>query len=228
MMIGWLASIPLVLMVALCWVWVVAMARDMYGPMTGPSAWMMTTRWDWSHIGLLLAMWCAMMTAMMLPSTAPTLRRYVSPIRADSQRRVLVRVCLFAAGYLSVWMLFSLAATALQRVLSGARLLTPMMEPATHRIGGVLLLAAGVYQFLPVKRSCLSACCSPARLPRASIGAFRFGFAHGLTCLGCCWMLMLLLFAGGVMNLAVIVGLTAIVLIEKTAPFGMRTTQASG
>jgi predicted metal-binding membrane protein len=111
--------------------------------------------------------------------------------------------------------------------------LTPMMEPATPIVAAIILGIAGVYQFLPIKFTCLQACRSPIAFFtqhwRPGIaGAFRMGVRHGLYCLGCCWALMLLLFAGGVMNLLVIVALTVWVIVEKTAPFGEKGARAMG
>jgi predicted metal-binding membrane protein len=108
-----------------------------------------------------------------------------------------------------------------------------MMEPATPVAGAVVLLIAGVYQLTPLKRACLHACRSPlaflTRQWRLGVsGAFRMGVEHGLYCLGCCWALMLVLFAGGVMNLAVIVALTVWVVVEKLAPFGEQSARVSG
>ena len=122
---------------------------------------------------------------------------------------------------------------ALQRVLSALLVLTPMMEAATATASGVLLLLAGAYQLTPLKARCLSTCRSPLsfimqRWRPGLRGAFRMGAEHGLYCLGCCWALMLLLFAGGVMHLGVIAALTIFVLIEKMAPFGARSAPISG
>jgi predicted metal-binding membrane protein len=132
-----------------------------------------------------------------------------------------------------MWALFSLMATALQRILASARVLTPMMEPATPAAGAVVLAIAGAYQLTPLKRACLRACRSPLgfmlqRWRGGAAGAFRLGMDHGAHCLGCCWALMLILFAGGVMNLMIIITLTVWVLVEKIAPFGERTPTASG
>jgi predicted metal-binding membrane protein len=223
---GWATTAAIILVVALCWWWIIALARDMYGPMTGASAWMMTTTWDWSHITLLFAMWATMMIAMMVPAAAPTLWRCASALHVGA----------LVAGYVFIWTLFSIAATAAQRVMSITDLLTPMMEPSAPAVAGGLVLIAGVYQLLPFKRTCLTSCrmtassaaacveLSPSRLA----AAFRSGIRHGVTCLGCCWALMLLLFAGGVMNLAVIVAVTAMVFLEKVAPFGILSTSVSG
>jgi predicted metal-binding membrane protein len=229
----WLAGGALLLVVALCWAWVIPMAVDMYGSMTGASAWMMTTQWDWTHVVLLFAMWSAMMVAMMVPSATPMIVQCAKSMAEEtSAARPLFGIGAFAAGYVFVWTLFSAAATIAQRVLSEAELLTPMMEPAMPAVASGLLLAAGVYQLLPFKRRYLSSCRSVSacvtRPPKAVCDAFRMGTRHGLSCLGCCGVLMLLLFAGGVMNLLVIAALTLIVIIEKVAPFGMRSTRVSG
>lgn len=210
------------------------MSRDMYGDMNGASAWMMTTQWDATRLLLLWAMWAAMMAGMMLPSAAPILLLYARAVRnRDDERHPARAIYAMAAGYVVVWALFSAAATALQRILATRFLVTAMMEPATPRVAGVLLLLAGAYQFTPSKAACLSLCRTPiaflsSHWRHGLSGAFRMGAAHGLYCLGCCWALMLLLFAGGVMNLAVILTLTAWVAIEKIAPFGEQSARIGG
>jgi predicted metal-binding membrane protein len=223
----------LVLTAASAWMWIVVMARDMYGPMTGASAWMMTTRWDAPHLLLLWAMWSVMMTAMMLPSGAPLILLYGAAARRSPQPAARRHTYALAAGYLAAWTAFSLAATVLQRVLASLLLVSPMMEAESARVSGILLVVAGLYQWTPLKQACLRACQSPlgflmARWRDGWSGAFRVGFAHGVYCVGCCWALMLLLFAGGVMTLAVIAGLTAGVALEKLTPFGRRGAQVSG
>jgi predicted metal-binding membrane protein len=207
------------------------MARDMYGPMTGPSAWMMTVTWDAPRLLLLWAMWAAMMAGMMLPSAAPLLILYARAMRnRESLLRPSARIYAMASGYLLVWAAFSVAATILQRLLAESSWLTMMMEPANTRFAAGLLILAGVYQLTPFKDACLDACRSPMGLLSAKWregvgGAFKMGASHGLYCLGCCWALMLLLFAGGVMNLTVILALTAWVAIEKLAPFGRQSAR---
>ena len=223
----------IVLIPLVCWTWIVLMAHDMYGAMLGPSAWMMTADWDVPHLLLLFAMWAVMMTAMMLPSASPLLLLYAGALRTSGEAQVGRKTYAMAAGYVFVWVLFSVAATLLQRVLSTLLVLTPMMEPATPKAASVLLAVAGLYQLTPLKRACLRACRSPLSYllqhwPSGTIGAFRLGAQHGTDCLGCCWALMLLLFAGGVMNPVVIVALTLWVLVEKFAPFGEQTARASG
>jgi predicted metal-binding membrane protein len=215
------------------WAWIVVMARDMYGPMTGASAWMMTLRWDATHVLLLWAMWAVMMSAMMLPAATPVLLLYGGAARGSrAAGHSAGRVYLLAAGYLAVWAIFSAGATAAQRVLSRLLVLTPMME-ATAVAGGVVLLIAGAYQLTPLKRVCLRSCRSPMsflmqRWRPGAAGAFRMGVEHGIHCVGCCWALMLLLFAGGVMNLAVILALTGWVLVEKLAPCGEWSARIAG
>lgn len=217
-----------------CWAWIVAMARDMYGPMTGASAWMMGGVWDTGHLALLFAMWVAMMAGMMLPSAAPALLLYAGVVRRSPDAgSAAARVYAFAGGYLLVWTLFSLAATALQRVFANALVLSPMMEPRSPVFAGLLLIAAGAFQFTPYKRTCLSACRNPAEFltrhwRRGLAGGFYMGIANGLYCLGCCWALMLLLFAGGVMNLWCIAALTVFVLLEKVTRLGAQGGRLSG
>jgi predicted metal-binding membrane protein len=213
----------LVFVMLLCWSWIVVMARDMYGPMTGASAWMMTPVWDAAHLALLWAMWAVMMTAMMLPSATPMIL-----LAGGAGHRWLV-----ALGYVAVWALFSVGATALQWALGRSAILNPMMEVASRQAGAVVLVIAGIYQWTPLKQACLTACQSPMafltrRWRSGPWGAFRMGAEHGIYCVGCCWALMLLLFAGGVMNLIVIVALTLFVAFEKLAPLGPWGPRASG
>jgi predicted metal-binding membrane protein len=230
----WLTGAALVITIALCWAWIVQLARDMYGAMTGPSAWMMTDQWDFTHLALLFAMWVVMMAGMMLPSAAPAILLYAGVIRkSPGGGRATALVYAFAGGYLVVWTLFSLLATVLQRVLSNLLLLTPMMESGNRFFGGAVLIRAGLYQLTPFKRQCLAGCRSPAAFiaqhwRRGVAGGFRMGLIHGAECLGCCWALMLLLFTGGVMNLWWIGGLTVFVLVEKLAPLGAQTARVAG
>ena len=223
----------LILTPVLSWIWIVMMARDMYGPMSGPSAWMMTTHWDAPHLLLLWAMWSVMMAAMMLPSAAPLILLYGAAARRSPQPTARRHIYALATGYLGAWAAFSLAATALQRALASLVLISPMMEAGSSRVTATLLIVAGVYQWTPLKHACLRACQSPlgflmARWRDGWSGAFRLGLAHGVYCVGCCWALMLLLFAGGVMNLVVIAALTAWVAFEKLAPFGRRGAEIGG
>jgi len=225
-----LIGLPLV-----SWMWIVVMARDMYGPMTGASAWMMTATWDAWHLLLLWTMWAVMMVGMMLPSASPMLLSYGglarrSATEASAASRLTYA---FAAGYLVVWALFSIGATVLQRLLATLLFVSSMMVVTRPAVGATLLLIAGVYQLTPIKLACLRSCQSPlgflmSRWRAGMAGAFRMGVEHGALCVGCCWALMLLLFAGGVMNLAVIAALTALVAFEKLTAFGAHGARISG
>jgi len=221
----WLVGATFAAVIALCWGWIAPMAVDMYGPMTGCSAWMMTRTWDFTHQALLFAMWTVMMTGMMLPSAAPAIFHYASMDRSNAEgESVPARAFAFAAGYLVVWILFSLIATALQLALTKASLLSPMMELRSRWFGAGLVLIAGAYQFTPWKRKCLKCCRSPAD----HTGGFRTGILNGISCLGCCWALMLLLFVGGVMNLRWLAMLTIFVVIEKLTLDRCHCTRLSG
>jgi predicted metal-binding membrane protein len=224
-----LVLLGLVVATALAWAWIVPLSLDMYGPMSGLSAWMMTAEWDARHLGLLAAMWAVMMAAMMLPSAAPAILLYVATVRRSVSAGAVRRAFAFTSGYLVIWILFAVAAAWLQRLLAEAFLLSPMMEPAVWWMPAAVLVLAGVYQLTPFKLRCLTECQSPAvfiarRWREGTSGALRMGLTHGLYCLGCCWALMLLLFAGGVMHLPTIVGLAALVLLEKVLPLDRHGT----
>jgi predicted metal-binding membrane protein len=130
------------------------------------------------------------------------------------------------SGYLVVWTGFSALATTLQWALEQATLLSAMMVSTSPLLGGALLITAGAYQMTPLKQACLIHCRSPVQFlsshwRKGTGGAFRMGLAHGLYCLGCCWVLMVLLFVGGVMNLLWIAALAGFVLAEKIIPRGV-------
>jgi predicted metal-binding membrane protein len=229
------AVVLLIVVPLVSWLWIVVMARDMYGSMTGASAWMMTAVWDGRHLALLWAMWAVMMIGMMLPSATPMLLTYgfVARRSAGDASAASRQIYALAGGYLAVWTLFSLGATALQRLLATLLVVSSMMEVTSPRVGAALLLVAGIYQLTPLKLACLRSCQSPfgflmSHWRTGTAGAYRMGFEHGMLCVGCCWALMLLLFAGGVMNLAVIAALTALVAVEKLTPFGTQGARIAG
>jgi predicted metal-binding membrane protein len=220
--------------IALSWLYLVPVSRDMYGTMDGLSAWMMEGTWDGRYLLLIFLMWVVMMVGMMLPSAAPTLLLFANILRkSDSQNAPVARTYAFAGGYLMAWTTFSLAATLLQWALAETALLSPMMISTSPALGASILIAAGVYQWTPFKQTCLRHCRSPADYlsrhwrPGFS-GALRLGVSHGLYCVGCCWVLMLLLFFGGVMSLTWIAAITIFVLLEKLAPFGAQGGRLSG
>ena len=227
------AVVLLVLVPLVSWMWIAVMARDMYGPMTGASAWMMTAHWDAPHVLLLWAMWAVMMTGMMLPSASPMLLLYGSVARRSAQASAGAGIYMFAAGYLVVWAVFSAGVTAIQRVFAALLLVSPMMEITSSAVSAALLMIAGLYQLTPIKLACLRTCQSPlgflmSRWRKGPSGAFRMGLHHGAYCVGCCWALMCVLFVVGVMNLLWVAALTAFVLIEKIGPAGATLARAAG
>ena len=171
----------------------------------------------------MFVIWWVMMVAMMLPSAAPMMLLFAALNRKQKERgNPFVPTALFASAYLIAWAGFSVVAVALQWGLDRMTLLSPMLVSSSAALGGVLLLAAGLYQLTPLKQACLKHCRSPLQfiLTRWRGGAFRMGMEHGAFCVGCCWFLMGLLFFGGVMNLFLIAGIAVYVLIEKTIPAG--------
>ncbi|WP_069383150.1 DUF2182 domain-containing protein [Halomonas caseinilytica] len=215
----------LCLVIVLCWAYLIAeaalMARggSLLMPMTGGA-------WSLLDAGLMLLMWALMMAAMMLPSAAPMLLLHATMTRRRRARgEAAAATGFFAAGYLIVWMLFSLAAVLLQYGLQRAALLSPMLALTSQGVAGLVLIGAGLYQWSPLKEACLRHCRSPlefvlTRWREGRRGALLMGLHHGAYCLGCCWVLMLLLFVGGVMSLLWIAGLALWVLVEKLAPAG--------
>lgn len=171
-------------------------------------------------LGALVVMWWLMMLAMMLPSATPAILLYgrVREVRGDAA--TVAPTWLFLGAYLSAWLLFSLVAASAQHLL-----ISPSMALESRSATTTLLVVAGAYQLSPLKMVCLRQCRSPVEfLTRhwqpGVIGAIRLGIMHGTYCIGCCWMLMGLLFVGGVMNFVWIVALTLIVGIERLAPRG--------
>ena len=190
--------------------------------------------WTLTYWLTVFIMW---VVAMMLPSASPLVLLYARVIRqAKGQRRdlrVRAAIAALAAGYLAIWILFSVLAVCLQWGLERAGAMSAMMSFSAIRLSGALLIVAGLYQFTPLKAACLRHCRGPAAFlahhwrPGVA-GAWRMGLAHGSFCLGCCGLLMLLLFVGGVMNLVWIAGLTLLVAIEKLAPFGTALATVTG
>ena len=174
-------------------------------------------------------MWWMMMIAMMAPSASPMVLLYARvarTTRGSDGERVLSRTGWFVAGYLAVWLMFSLVATLLQHGLARVSILSPETLSVGNAwfVAGVLILA-GLYQLSPIQDVCLSHCRAPASFLAqhyrpGAIGALRLGELHGSYCVGCCWLLMALLFVGGVMNLAWIAALTVVVAAQKILPGG--------
>jgi predicted metal-binding membrane protein len=200
----------------------------MMDTMTGMQPWAPT------EFGLRLAMWAVMMVAMMVPTAAPMTLMYAAVARkAAAQHNPVAPTFVFVAGYIAMWTVFSLLATIAQHALDQAALLSPMMVSRSSLFGAALLIAAGVYQFTPLKNACLRNCRAPAHfLSRywrtGTLGALRMGLRLGAYCVGCCWILMGLLFVGGVMNLLWIAAIAIFVLREKTIPFGDASGRVAG
>jgi len=207
---------------ALAWLYLFLAAADMRAAMDSMDRAMVMPPRGPIELLLLFAMWWVMMVGMMLPGVAPVILTFATVNRNRRARgEPYVPSALFTAGYLLAWGGFSLAATLAQEALERAALLSPMdMTTNSRLLGGLLFLAAGLYQFTPVKLACLRFCRSPLDFVinhwrDGPDGALRMGFTHGLYCLGCCWVLMLLLFVGGVMNLLWVAFLGVVVLAEK-------------
>ena len=194
----------------------------------------MAHAWSGADFAAMFLMWSTMMVAMMLPSVTPMVMLYggVNAQRA-AQGRPKQSTWPFVAGYLLAWASFSLVATLGNWALHSQGLLSSMMGSATPLVGGILLAIAGIYQWTPLKNTCLAHCRSPIGFlsdhwREGRIGAARMGLHHGAYCVGCCWLLMALLFVLGVMNIAWIAVLTVFVLAEKTVPFGRVLSRAAG
>ncbi len=167
------------------------------------------------------AMWVAMVFAMMLPSAAPVLTSFARLAEAKrAAGEATSSPLVLAAGYLSIWIAFAVVATLGQGVLTQLRLLTPAGTTASQLLAGTTLLAAGLYQFSPLKMGCLTRCRHPApyfadNWTARPAGVFRQGIEQGIDCLGCCWALMVVMFAVGVMNVVWIAIIGAVMVVEK-------------
>jgi len=232
----------LVVTVAAAWIYLISgpmpgSMSDMSG--MGGMAGMQATAtslatWGPREALLLFAMWAVMMVAMMLPSAAPMILLFsrISATRsARSERNT--PVIFFATGYLVVWFAFSAIAALIQFNLHSLAVLSPDMRTASPIASAAILIAAGVYQWLPVKQSCLRHCRSPLGFLTTSWkegprGAVTMGITHGAFCVGCCWMLMALLFVAGVMNIVWVAALSAVVLLEKIVPAGPVIARVAG
>ena len=211
--------------IALSWAYLLTGAGM---PMLAPAA------WTPAYFALMLVMWWVMMAAMMLPSAAPTILLFAALSRKSAERGdPAVSTGVFASAYVIVWGGFSLLATVAQMQLDGLALLSPMMKSASVPLGATLLIAAGVYQMTPLKYACLRHCRTPIdffarRWQHGAKGALLMGLEHGAFCLGCCWVMMGLLFYAGVVNLFWVAGLAIYILVEKLAPAGQTISRFAG
>ena len=192
--------------------------------------------WTASDFTFIFLMWAIMMIGMMTPSATPMILIHARVARqAAKDGKPLAATSCFLFGYLLSWTGFSLLAAVAQGALAHMAWLTPMMVAASGRIGGSVLMAAGIYQFTPMKNKCLRQCQSPFAFIAANGGfkqgvgnSIRLGIRHGLYCIGCCWLLMALLFVGGVMNILWIAAIAIHVLIEKAVIAGRAIALLTG
>jgi len=228
-----IAIIGLGLVSGLAWAYVLTGAGLEPSTMTG----MRPSVWTAADAALMLSMWWIMMIAMMTPSAAPTVLLYARVHRhalAHGREGGLAPTSMFMAGYLAAWLGFSVVATGLHWSLEREGMLSAAaMSARSDRLAGGLLIGVGLYQLSPFKEVCLSHCRAPAAfLSRhwrpGRRGALRLGVLHGAYCVGCCWMLMALLFVGGVMNLVWIAALGMFVMVEKLLPGGGWTARVAG
>ncbi len=220
-------------LVALAWIYLLRLSREavsmaeMGMAHLGP--------WTPADAALAAGMWSVMMVAMMLPSAAPMILVFVTVNlrRGLDANAPYVSTGLFTLGYLLVWGVFSVGATAAQWGSQRAAVLAEATLALTPLAGAAVLVAAGLWQLTPLKYACLARCQSPigfllAEWRQGRRGALVMGLRHGLYCLGCCWALMALLFVGGVMNLAWVAAIATFVLVEKTVPAGRVVGWLSG
>lgn len=231
-------AIGLAAIVLLAWIYLVrtaaamqAMALDAQMHAAMGMADMRT--WSMADVVALFVMWVVMMAAMMLPSAAPVILLVLGAYRRRGNRWARVSAGAFVGGYLLAWGTFSVLAAAAQAGLHNAGLLNDGMASGSTVMAGAILLGAGVYQWLPIKAACLAHCQSPlgflaAHWREGARGALGMGLRHGVFCIGCCWALMALLFAVGVMNLVWVAGIAAFVLVEKLVPPRVPVRPAAG
>ena len=228
----------ILIIAAIAWAYTVYLAETGMGDGMGMGMSMAMAdmrSWSAADFGLMFLMWAVMMVAMMAPSAAPMLLMFAAlNRRRREQNAPYVPTGIFLSGYVIVWTAFAAAATGGNWGLHQASLLSSMMGASTSGyLGGALLLAAGAFQWSPLKTACLKQCRTPMGFLMTSWregpkGALRMGLEHGAYCLGCCWALMLLLFVLGIMNLVWIAALAAFVLAEKVAPMSEWVSRGTG
>jgi predicted metal-binding membrane protein len=226
-----IASLGLTVLVILGWIWNIHLIKTMGSmPVSMPGM----NMWTVHSIVVLWTMWFVMMVATMLPSVSPTVLTFAAIERKNTDRsRAIVRTCLFLAGYVAGWTAFCVLVTGAQWALHVTTLLSPQMVSASVRLSGILLLLAGIFQWSSIKHECLSRCRSPigfllTEWREGPMGSAKMGFRHGVYCVGCCWLLMTLLFVVGVMNLMWVALLSVIVLMERVFPHGEKIAKFCG
>jgi len=227
----------LAVVVILSWLYLLTMARDMSSmDMTGMTGMAMDNApaMVLPELLSLYLMWIVMMVAMMLPSVTPMTLVFLSiNQRRQVSGRATVPTWLFIAGYLITWVCFALAATMTQWALRATTLFSADMAIANSALSAAILIGAGLYQLSSLKYKCLDLCRSPlsflmSRWREGHLGAVRMGIEHGVYCVGCCWLLMALLFVAGVMNLMWVFLITVFVILEKLLPNGLFVSRLGG
>jgi len=196
------------------------------------SEFMNQAQWDFGYTLTMLTMWWVMMVAMMLPSALPMILLFNS-LNKKIGTQSAAPVAIFISAYLLAWGGFSVLATSGQWLLVQYGLIATMSPLNSTLLSSGLLISAGIWQLSPWKASCLTHCRAPIHFlsenwQPGQVGALRMGLKHGLYCMGCCWVLMALLFYGGIMNLLWIIGLSIFILIEKIMPMSFYIPRYSG
>lgn len=232
-----IVALGLLAIVALSWSYLATMGAQMRGMLSEGemhAAMGMPEMQSWTReLAATFVMWAVMMVGMMLPSAAPLILLILGVYRRRDDRHTRLNTVLFLSGYLLAWTAFSLAAASGQIALHRAALLSADMVARSGILSATILIVTGVYQWMPVKNACLSHCRSPLSFlthhwREGPAGAIGMGFLHGLFCVGCCWVLMALLFVAGVMNLLWVAAIAAFVLIEKLSRRGLLLGRLAG
>jgi predicted metal-binding membrane protein len=220
--------IGLILLAVIAWAYILhlnsAMSSESMDSMISDVAMPQMNQWDAKDVATIAIMWSVMMIAMMLPSAAPMIIIFSTVNRKRYLiGNLIAPTWIFLSGYLLVWIGFSLIATGGQWSLHNLSLISPGMKIINPFASGIVLIAAGIYQFTPIKDVCLKNCHSPLDFIMGNwrdgkLGALSMGLQHGKYCVGCCWAFMILLFVGGVMNLLWVAMIAIFVFIEKVAP----------
>lgn len=172
----------------------------------------------------LAVMWMIMMMGMMLPSAIPMILIFAAlKKKREAQGKLIASTWIFISGYVMIWLAFSLLAAYVQYLLRSFLLLSNELYVINPYISGTILIAAGAYQLTKIKNVCLKNCQSPldfitSHWREGNAGALLIGLRHGIYCLGCCWLLMGLLFVGGIMNLLLVIAIASFIFIEKLVP----------
>jgi predicted metal-binding membrane protein len=227
------AGVPVVVLAAIAAAWLAALAAQATGAAAllhhdaliahGPALWV--------AVPVFLLAWQVMVAAMMLPSSLPLVRLFAAVSAAQPHARSAMAG--FLGGYALVWSAFGALAFTLDLGVHAAIHASPWLHEHEWLLGGSVLALAGAFQFTKLKDACLDTCRHPAAFmlrfyERGTAGGLRLGARHGVFCVGCCWALMLVMFAAGVASLVWMALLTAVMVHEKTRPLGARAVPVTG